>query len=205
LSQLIYEDTDLTQLVTPENDFAKPEDESEIDGDTGETKYKYLWIAIEQTKLSAGINDTTEDIPLVAARFLDTNLPVIIIGTEKMKIKGRFGTDNVEVTRGYKGTTKASHNQNDPVYLCYNATGTTIVAKDNSGSDEAAWLTFCLAPGGVPDNNYNSHPTPLSLGSINYNQKVQIRRRVIVPASTESGAKDDLLEKVAANLKEYEI
>lgn len=202
----IYTDSGLVNMITLENDFTLPDSETDINGDTGATKKALRYVAIEQTKLEAGMNDSDVQtvLDLVAARFADTTLNVLIIGTEKLKILSDFGTDHPTVQRGYKGTSKATHNIGDPVYLCYNVTSGAIVSYDNdTPPDEAGWMTFCLAPGETPDENYNSHPTPLSLGAFNYNQSVIIERKLVVPASTPPVAKTDLLLKATGNLKEY--
>ncbi len=202
----VYEDESLTQLVTVEDDFGNPDDESEIDGDAGDTKYKYLWIAPERGFLAADIDDTVQVLTLQAARFANPALNVVVIGAEKILVGAGFGTTNLSgLTRGYDGTSRASHTADDPVILCYDITAAKIVARDKKDTDEAGWMTYCLAPGGVPDNIYNSHPTELALGNIAYNGKVQVRRRLIVPAGTSPRAKTDLLHDTNGKLTEHEF
>ncbi|MEA1996155.1 MAG: hypothetical protein U9N45_00885, partial [Gemmatimonadota bacterium] len=82
----LYEDAALTQIVSKDGDFANPDDESSLDGTNGETAQGALWAAVEQTTLAADIDDSTTTVTLTAARFADTDYPVIMIGTEKMLI-----------------------------------------------------------------------------------------------------------------------
>ena len=205
MSQRLYENEALTQIITLENCFDNPDDESEINGDSGQVKKKHLWASIEQTTLSGNINDSVTTIPLTAARFADTNLPIIRIGSEKLLITGGWGTTSLTCTRGYHNTSAAAHTSGDSVYLAYDAQNVQVVCEDNEGADEAPWCVYCLAPGGVADNNYNSHPEKLSLGNIAYNAKVEIERKFTVPASTPPIDKQDLLHKIDANLKECEV
>lgn len=202
----VYEDSDLTELVSAEGSFTNPDDETDVDGDGGDTKYKLLWVAPERGFLAADINDTVEALTLAAARFANSALNVIIIGTEKILIGAGFGTTSLSsLTRGYDGTTAAAHSSGDAVILCYDVTAAKIVATDNDDTDEASWMTYCLAPAGVPDTSYNSHPTELALGDIDYDESVQIYRRIIVPASTSPRAKTDLLHYTDGKLTEREF
>ena len=203
-----YADTDLTELVTLESDFNNPDEEDDLDGDSGEVAKKFLFVAIEQTELDEDIPADHEDsivISLVAARFANTEIPLIRIGDEKFLITADFGTKNPTVTSAFHGTSKAAHSAGDPVYLCYDAQSVQVVCEDNEGTDEAGWCVYCLAPDDTPDEEYNEHPDPLSLGNIAFNEKVEIERKLTVPASTAPTDKRDLLHKVNANLVECEI
>lgn len=196
----LYEDAALTQMVTKDGDFGNPDDEgSKINGTTGETRQKALYAAAEQTTLSDDIDDSVQTIPLAAARFADTNYSVIIIGSEKMLITAGRGTDSLTVTRGYKGTTPASHSSADPVYAAYDFTACSIDCADNEGTDESDWVTYCDDDGGSPDGSWEA---PHSLSSLNYNQNQKIWRRVVVPPSTPAAYKRDLVHNLKATIDE---
>ena len=203
MSLRLYEDPDLDQIVTLRNDFTNPDDEDDINGDAGATKYKYLYAALECGKLAAGMDDSQEEMTLAAARFADTSMFIGLIGTEKVRFLTGFGATSFTVERGYKGTTKAEHASGATVWLCYQAIAGKVLSYDVESPDEASMMTFCLAPGGVPDDNYNAHPDPLLLGNINPGQIIQIRRRLIVPSGWSPIEKVDLMAKAYADFKEY--
>jgi len=202
----IYEDAALTQLVTLEDVFTNPDDEDDVDGDAGETKQKALYAAIEQTTLNGDINDSVTTIPLAAARFSDTNLNVIVIGTEKMWISTGHGTTSLTVSRGYAGTTPATHSDGDPVYLCYDVqSDAAITCEDNEqviSGDESGWVKFCADAAGSPEGTW---VLSFTIGALDYNQSLKFWRQVIVPASTNPQMKQDLLLTVTATLEEHVI
>ena len=210
MSLTVYKDTNLTDQVSDEDDFGNPDQEDDIDGDSGEIRVDPLFIAMEQTTLSAGINDSTGTIPLTVPRFTITNpnLNVIVIVTggvgEKIKIGAGGGTNTLTgCERGYRETDPASHDQGDPVILCYDVTLAKIESLDNdTPPDEADWLDYCLDSGGSPDGNYAN---PLSLGTMAYNEKKAIHRRATVPASQSPDIKTDLLHKPNGSLKEHKF
>jgi hypothetical protein len=201
----LYEDSDLTELVTVESSFTNPDDETGIDGDAGATKNKLLYVAMERGFLAADINDSDDPvtITLAAARFSDTALNTILIGSEKLQITAGWGTTSLTATRGWDGTTKAAHTTGDAVILCYDIETATIVCSDNSGTDQADWISYCLAPAGTPDGDYNTHPAVLNLGDIDYDSYVCINRRLIVPASSAPVIKADLLHDTTGLLTEH--
>lgn len=192
--------SDPTTMVTLENSFTNPDDESDLDGDAGETSTKSLWIAMEQTTLDGGINSSVTTITLAEARFSDTALPVIVIGTEKMLITAGFGTTSLTVVRDWDGTTAASHLDGDQVISAYDAqSDASITAEDNYDTDETAWQDYCGDSGGSPDGSYAD---PYALGAIAYDASLRIHRRLVVPASTDPQSKSDLLHTISATLSE---
>lgn len=204
----LYEDTNLVNLITKIAIFTQPDDESDIDGDAGETKIKALWGAIEQTKLNGGINNSDDPVTIAidAARFADTLLNVLLIGTEKLLMSAGFGTNSLTASRAYDGTSIASHADDAPIYLCYKIKDPAVVALDETGSDEAGWVAFCLDDGGSPDGSYNSHPTPLDLGAdLDPADKIAFHRKLIVPASSPAQKKTDILLKTTGTLEEYSV
>ncbi|KKM72427.1 hypothetical protein LCGC14_1420630 [marine sediment metagenome] len=200
----LYEDAALANIVTLENIFTNPDDEADLDGDAGETAQKALFAAMEQTTLSADINNSVTTIPLNAARFADTGLNVIIIGTEKMFITAGHGTTSLTVTRPYQGTSAASHSEDDAVILCYDAAAdASVTCTDNAGTDESSWVTYCADSGGNPDENWQSS---YAIGALDYNSSaLKFWRRVVVPASSDPQLKIDLLHSVSATITEHEI
>ena len=199
--QCLYEDENLENIVTIEDDFTNEDEEDDVDGDAGDEKIKPLWAAIEQTTLADNIDDEVQTIPLAAARFADPALFVIIIGDEKLQITAGGGTASLTVNRGYHGTDPASHTQGDPVRLCYNAANVQVSCRDNEGSDESGMVDYCLDDGlGDPDGDYSAI---LELGSIAYDEKVALHRRLTVEAETDPISKQDLIHDVEAKLNEY--
>jgi len=195
----LYEDSDLTLLVSKDGDFTNPDDEDSLDGTNGDTAQKALWAAVEQTTLSSDIDDSTQTIPLAAARFADTDYSVIIVGGEKMLITSGHGTNSLTVTRGYNGTTPASHSSGDPVRLAYDCSLISIDCVDNEGTDESDWVTYCDDDGGSPEGTWEA---PHSMANLNYDQSQKIWRRVVVPASTPAAYKRDIVHRLSATINE---
>lgn len=195
--------SDPTSMIYLEDVFTNPDDESDLDGDAGETSTKSLWIALEQTTLSGGINSSVTTVTLAEARFADTALPVIVIGTEKMLITAGFGTTSLTVVRAHDGTTAASHSDGDQVISAYDAqSDAAVTAEDNYDTDETGWMDYCGDSGGSPDGSYSD---PFALGAIAYDASLRIWRRVVVPASTDPQSKSDLLHTISATLSETVI
>lgn len=195
--------SDPTTMVTLESVFTLPDSESALDGDAGETATASLWIAIEQTTLSGSINSSVTTVVLAEARFADTALPVIVIGTEKMLITAGFGTTSLTVVRGWDGTTAASHTTGAQVISAYDAAAdAAITAEDNYGTDETGWMDYCGDTAGSPDESYAD---PYALGAIAYDESLRIHRRLVVPASTDPASKSDLLHTISATLSETVI
>ena len=195
----LYEDSDLTQIVSRDGDFTNPDEETSLDGTNGDTAQKALWVALEQTTLAADLDDTTQSVTLAAARFADTDYPVIIVGGEKMLITAGHGTSSLTVNRGHNGTTAASHTTGDPVYAAYDCSSITLDCEDNQGADESGWVTYCDDSGGSPDGVWEA---PHSLSNLNYDQNAALWRRVVVPVGTPAAYKQDLVHRLAATLNE---
>jgi hypothetical protein len=195
----LYEDSNLTQLVSKDGDFTNPDDESSLDGTNGETATKELWAALEQTTLDGGVDDEQTTITLDQARFSDADYSVIIVDSEKMLITAGHGTTSLTVTRGYNNTTAASHSDGTAVRLAYDCTSISIDCEDAQGSDESSWVTYCDDSGGNPDGNWEA---PHSISNLNYNQNAKIWRRVVVPASTPAAYKQDLVHRLTTTVNE---
>ncbi len=196
----LYKDDTLESMVSVEGEFSNPDQEAGLDGTNGETATVALWVAVEQTTLAADIDDTTQAITLAAARFADTDYPVIVVGSEKMLITAGFGTASITVSRGYNNTSAAAHTSGDPVRVAYDCSAVTIDCQDNDGSDESGWVTYCDDNGsGSPDGVWEA---PHSLGSVAITASAAIHRRVVVPASTPAAYKLDLVHRLAATINE---
>jgi hypothetical protein len=195
----LYEDEDLTGIISMDGDFSNPDVESSLDGSNGETATRELWVALEQTLLDGAVDDEQTTIALEAARFADTGYSVIIIGSEKMLITAGHGTTSLTVIRGHNNTTPATHEDGDTVALAYDCSSVSIDCEDLQGTDESSWVTYCDDSGGSPDGNWEAlHP----VGNLNYDQSAKIWRRVVVPASTPAAYKQDLVHRLSATVNE---
>ena len=196
----LYENSGLTTLVTLDGDYANPDDESSLDGTSGVTSIKALWVAPEQTTLAEILDDSETAIDITAARFADTDYPVIIIDSEKMLITAGFGTTTLTVIRGHNSTTAATHTNGTAILAAYDFTSITIDGQDNTGTDESGWLTYGDDDGGgSPDGSWAA---PHTVSNIAYNSSQAIHRRVIVPSSTPAEYKRDLLHRLVATINE---
>jgi hypothetical protein len=197
----IYEDSDLTQLISAEGSLSNPDEETDLNGDDGETAVKALWAACIQTELAAPIDDSTQTVTVDASVFKYTDEPVLKCGSELMYITAGFGTTTLTVERGWNNTTPASHSENDRIYMAYNAEGVYVACEDNEqviSGDESSWVTYCLDDGGgSPDGSYSA---VLSLGNIDYDDAgVAFHRKVVVPASTDAQSKQDLIHQLCGS------
>ena len=196
----LYKDEDLTSMVSIGGEYSNPDEETSLDGTNGETAVAPLWVAVEQTTLADGIDDSVQAVSISADRFADTNYPVIVVGDEKMLIVAGFGTSSLTVSRGYNNTTPAAHSSGDPVRAAYNCTSVSIDCEDNDGSDESGWVTYCDDNGsGSPDGVWEA---PHELGGLNQDQSAAIHRRVVVPAGTPAAYKQDLVHRLVATINE---
>ena len=196
----LYEDENLSLIVSTDGDFTNPDEETTLDGTHGDSAQKALWVAVEQTVLSSGIDGTQTTITLAEPRFADPDYPVIIVDSEKMLITAGHGTATLTVTRGYNNTSAASHSAGAVVRLAYDCSSNSIVCTDNQGTDESSWITYCDDDGqGNPDGNWES---PHLIPNLNHNQSVKIWRRLVVPAGTAAGYKQDLVHRLACTVNE---
>ena len=199
MSLRIYEDAALSQMLSRDGAQINPDDEADVDGGSGATLQKALWVAPEQTTLNGGIDNQQTTITLAAARFADQNYPIIVIDGEKMLITGGFGTTSLTVVRGYHDTTPASHADGAAVRAAYDYSSNSIDCTDNEGTDESSWTTYCLDSGGSPDGNWQA---PLALSDINYDESLAIWRKIVVPADTAPIRKVDLEHSLSFDAQE---
>lgn len=193
----IYKDSDLTILISQENNLTSPDTESDLNGDDGETAVKALFCAVIQSQLAAAITDTEEtEIEVDNAYFRFTDLSVIKIGDELMYVTGGLSPAGTTLTviRGWNSTTKATHLIDARVYMAYNVENVAVVCRDNEQvvtGDESSYVTYCLDDGeGEPDGSYSAE---LSLGDIDYDESVAFHRKVIIPESSDAESKQDLI------------
>ncbi|MBW7995361.1 MAG: hypothetical protein FVQ81_02075 [Candidatus Glassbacteria bacterium] len=192
----IYTDAALTVLVTAEGNMSNPDEETDLDGDAGETAILALWCGAIQSKLAAGIDDVVTTVTIDNAYFRFTDLPVIKCGTELMYVTAGLSPASTTLTviRGWNNTTKAAHSLGDRVYMAYDGESITVACRDNEQvvtGDESGWLYYCL-------DNGSGSPTGTwilvqNLGDIDMADSVAFHRRVIVPASTGAVSKTDLI------------
>ncbi len=197
----IYESdpsSDNTTLVSLEGSFGNPDEEANVDATGGDVKVATLYLATEQTTLSADIDDTQTTIPLAEARFVDASVPLIAIGNEVLgPITSGNGTTSVVAARGYGGTTPAAHSSGDRVMLAYNLINVEVLPDDNSGSDESSYLTFSING----SDYFASLPAPgTSLGLIAHDASLTFYRKLTVPADSANENKTDLIIVAEAEL-----
>jgi hypothetical protein len=90
--------------------------------------------------LSATISATDIVIPLTSASTFPTVGGVVLIGTEKIAYSGVSGSNLIDLTRGYSGTTAASHTSGTAVG------GYTITVNDTAhGAQTGDFVTFTAA------------------------------------------------------------
>ncbi len=196
----LYLNSGLTSLVTLEDVFSNPDSVDDLDGDAGQTDDTAFWVSSEQTTLNGGINAAVTSITLTAARFADTGLPYAMIENEKVQITAGWGTVNLTVVRGVKGTTKAIHADGTAIRLAYNLQSDgAVTCEDNTGTDETSWINYAADDSGIDTGTLAD---PYTIGALAYTASLKIWRRLIVPASTAAQAKQDLLSVVSGAVKE---
>jgi len=192
----IYEDVDLTELVTAEGSLTNPDDETDLNGDDGDEAVKALWCAVIQSQLAAGINDVVTELEVDNAYFRFTDLPVIKIDDELMYVTAGLSPASTTLTviRGWNSTTAATHLIDARVYMAYNVENVVVVCRDNEQvvtGDESSYVTYCLDDGlGDPDGSYSAE---LALGDIDYDESVAFHRKVVIPEDTDAVSKQDLI------------
>ncbi|MHB9038472.1 MAG: hypothetical protein ACYC64_17610, partial [Armatimonadota bacterium] len=95
MSLHLYIDAELTQQIS-EGDMTSPDSDT-LDGSNGESKDRQLFVANEQTTLSAALDAVQSAIALAAPRFADGD--VIIIDSEEMRVVSGGGTTAITVQR----------------------------------------------------------------------------------------------------------
>ncbi|MEN6521095.1 MAG: hypothetical protein ABFD46_08105 [Armatimonadota bacterium] len=188
----IYKDIELTEQIS-EGDMASPDTET-LDGSSGESKDRELFVANEQTTLSDAIDAVSSDLVLAVPRFSDGE--VIIIDSEEMRVISGGGTTVLTVQRAIYGTQPASHAQGTKVYSACNYTNLKIAPVDTSGTDESSWCT--LAPTKEGLDAAPGHE--LVLGDKSYSSTVSFFRRLSVPAGTGLDKKTDLKLRLTGSM-----
>lgn len=157
-------------------------DLAEVDGTAGGNDSRQLFLAPAQTVLAeamaAGTAGAIEVIRISHAVFQSLSHPLLLIGTEKLRIieAGGFGTLALAVERGYDGTTAAAHLAGVSVINCYDYQG---VAVGRSGAN-ASRLTLAADVAGSP----GAYGTSLSLGTIAHDGSYTLWRKITVAAAT---------------------
>lgn len=205
MSLRAFNEAALTNLFTLTDDFNYP-DPGEADGDGGETITNLLYIAVMQRKLSGGIDNSQEDVELDYAWPANDGKNIVqFVSGEKGLVTAGWGTTSLTVTRGYHGTAKSSQADDSTFQKCYYALANeaTVLAIDNEGSDQSGWVTYCLAPGGVPDESYSATLYLSPAAVIEPGDVIIVQRKIVVPASWDPEDKQDLLHRISATLKEF--
>lgn len=199
-----FEEAAITNVFTLTGDFSYSEN-SEADGDAGQTLTRLLYITFFQRLLSGGIDANQTSITLNLAWTADDGKNIAICENEKMLVTAGWGTTSITVIRGYHSTTKASHSDTTPFRSCYKALANeaTVKAVDIEGTDQSGWVTYCLAPAGVPDESYSAELTLKAGGDIEPGETIIVERKIVVPASWDPEDKQDLIHRIEGTLKEY--
>ncbi len=195
--------SDPSSLISVSEAFTNPDDEASLDGTSGETSLKALWVAVEQTTIAEDLDNSETEITITSARFADTDYPVVIVNNEKMLVTGGFGTTTLTVTRAHNGTAAATHTNGDEIQLAYTCTSITIDGADIEGSDESSWLSYAADDGGGSPTGPWEAPHIPGDGTLAHTASTAIHRRVIVPASTAASLKRDLVHRLAATVNEF--
>lgn len=198
----IYEDATFDTLFSAEDSFTNPDDESDLDGDAGDSAVKKMYCAAVQTTLNGGIDDVVTSVVITAAVFKFADCPVIKIDNEQMRVTAGLSPAGLTltVTRGWNNTTPAAHLTGARVYMAYNGQNVTVSCRDNEQvitGDESSRVTYCTDVAGSPSGSYAAS---LNMGSIAYNGSVTFHRKVTIPASTDAVSEQDLIHDVEAKL-----
>ncbi|KKK64760.1 hypothetical protein LCGC14_2980970, partial [marine sediment metagenome] len=125
-------------------------DEAIVDGTSGESERRKLYLAPAQTALTDAIvahsaGDIIE-IRIDHPVFDSAGYPIIIIGTEKFLVidGGGHGTRQLRVEAGRDSTTAVAHAAAAAVIQCYDYTGISI----GRTGDNASRLTFSATESG---------------------------------------------------------
>lgn len=189
----IYKDTGLTEQVS-EGDMTNP-DMDTLDGSTGESKDRQIFIANEQTTLPQALDAVFSAIAIASPRFSDGE--VIIIDSEEMRVISGGGTTTLTVQRAVYGTQPAAHAQGAKVYSACNYSGLTVEIVDTSGTDESSWCALALTQEGLDEAVPGQ---ALFLGDKSFNSTISFWRRITVPADTPVENKTDLKLRLTGTL-----
>ncbi len=181
----LFKDSELTEQIS-EGTLGNP-DSDVFNGTDGESKDRQLYLANEQTTLASAVDDVTTTIPLAEARFTDG--AIIIIGSEQMQIVGGGGTAELNVDRGYAGTTAGNHSSGTKVYSGYNYSDLSVEPVDEVGASEAPWVRLAATQAGLDAAVAGAS---LALGNKNHNTTLSFWRRITVPAATPVQNKTDI-------------
>ena len=192
----LYKDTDLADQIS-EGTMANP-DSDIYNGSDGESKDREIFVANEQTTLASAMDSSTSSVQLAEPRF--ANDEAIIIGSEQMRVISGGGTTNLNVERGYGGTTPPGHSSGTKVFSGYDYTGLVVQVLDIAGTDETTWCR--LAPTQA-DLDVATPGMQLILGDKPHATKLSFWRRMIVPAGTSVQNKTDVRLRILGT--EYPI
>jgi hypothetical protein len=186
----MYKDAALTERLSG-GGGANP-DEDTYNGTYGQSHDRQLFLANEQVALAEEVDASATTLTLQAPAFSDDE--TIIVDAEQMKVLSGGGTTSITLTRGYAGTTAASHAAGAIVYSGYNYSEISVAVVDMAGIDESSWYSFAVTQAGLADALPGE---PLQLADKTYTEVLSFWRRCTVPPDTPVQNKTDLRMRVS--------
>lgn len=193
MSLHLYLDPELTQQVS-EGDMSSPDSDT-LDGSSGESKDRLLFVANEQTVLAVALDTIQSVIVIATPRF--NNDEVIIIDSEEMRILSGGGTTTLTIQRAIYGTQPAAHSQGAIIYSACNYTNLIVEPVDISGTDESSWCKLAMTQAELDTVEPGE---ALALGDKSFNATASFWRRITIPPGTSAHRKSDIKLRLSGTL-----
>ena len=194
MSLRLYRDAALLEIISRDGAQTQPDTETSLDGVAGAAAEKNLYLAPERAKLSVAVTDVdATEFSMDRAAFADTNYSHAIIDSEEVLITAGHGTSAPTVTRGYNGSTKATHLLAAALIMIYNYSDIQIEPDDVDGTDEEAYLTYSLDAGVTwysALDGAGGNIQPADMGHAD--AAVTVRRKATIPAGHAVSRRVDL-------------
>ncbi|MHB1461996.1 MAG: hypothetical protein ACYC1M_11995 [Armatimonadota bacterium] len=181
----LFKDAALTQQIS-EGTLLSPDSDT-YNGTDGQSKERELFVANEQSTLTADITAVQTGITIAAARFVSGD--TIIVETEQMKITAGGGSTSLTVLRGQNGTVAAVHTSGTAVYSALSFTALKVLPVDSADTDESPWCKLALSQAALDGATPGAE---LTLGDKLHDVTLSFWRRFTVPAGTPVQNKSDI-------------
>lgn len=181
----LYKDAALTQQIS-EGTLLSPDSDT-YNGTDGQSKERELFVANEQSALTADITAVQTAITIAAARFVSGD--TIIVETEQMKITAGGGSTSLTVQRAQNGTIAAVHTSGTAVYSALSFTALKVLPVDSADTDETSWCKLALSQAALDGATPGAE---LTLGDKLHDVTLSFWRRFTVPAGTPVQNKSDI-------------